>query len=156
MKKLILASIALIIGTFTMQSCLSDDDKQSEATCSYIAGLDSIGFSNPADTIYIQAIYDAMASKEMQLVDANSMFQTSSKATTYESAIHHCHNLAIEQYKERILAAGTKQLKNIIRINTNDSLDVSKLGDFTVKYSLFGYAPFYDDYQLIAKLLKTY
>ena len=156
MKKLILASIAIIFGTFAMQSCLGDDDNQSEATCNYIGALDSIGFNNPADTIYVQAIYDAMKSKEMGLVDVNSMFQTSNKAANYESAIRHCHNAAIEQYQQRILDASTKQLKSIIRYNTDDSLDLSTLGGFTVKYALYGYSPFDTEYQLLAKYIKTY
>ena len=156
MKKLIFAFIALILGTLVMQSCLGDDDHDAEVSCSYIGALDSIAFINPADSIYVQAIYDAMASKGMLLVDANSMFEVSDKGNTYDAAVRHCHNKAIEQYQQRILAASTKQLKNIIRSNTSDSLDVSKLGGFTVKYALYGYTPFYTDYMLITTYLKTY
>ena len=156
MKRLFFTILAIAATAASLQSCLNDD--KNEVTCSYCGMVEDITFTDPGDSIFIEPICVALSSSSMKLIGGNSSFKKSAEAESYMygTPVVLCNTQAITTYKEMMSATSTSQLKNIIKINTNDSLCVDTLDRFTVKLGLYGYYPNATEFTLLESFEKSF
>ncbi len=158
MRKFLLTAALLCACTFTLQSCLDGDNDKATATCAYFAVPDSIGLTDPADSAFILPICDALASKTMALVGTESEFTESAESENQmvDYAIYKCHQQADAKYKALVTASTGAQLRSVIRTNTNDSICVDSLDEFTVRFALYSSAAMNSNMILIQRYTKNY
>lgn len=140
MKKALL-SIAALVCSLTLLSCLDDDSKNAEAEISYFATCDSITFFDENDTIYNDFILEGLDS--LKLAGSNSIF--TQKATVdygyMDYAIAECNRLATEKYGKLTQMYGLEDVKEFIFKKNQTTLGVNNaseipLDEFTATLSL--------------------
>ncbi len=144
MKKIFYLIGALSISMAVFTSCLESDGNSAEATIEFGSRMDSITFSDPADTVFTSAIDTAL--QEMGVLSTFNSAGIPSvlfkeHASVDVSSIPYAVMKAVEQanttYKKKLDGATRDQLIRYIQVaKTPAPLPVDSLGAFKVNLGL--------------------
>ena len=137
MKKLLLLIAAITTCSLTFQSCLSDTDDKSDATCWFCGNIDSIGFTDPADSVFIPCIVNALGSTTLAVAGDNSWFSTFAAGEDINLVLYECRKQAISDYSNKLNGITGNMLREQAQTYNGDTLSVDSLDAFTVKYGLY-------------------
>ena len=128
MKKVLL-SIATLVCTLALSSCLDDDNKNAEAEISSFATCDSITFIDANDTIYKDFIIEGLDS--LKLAGSNSIFTTKAVVDYgyMTLAIAECNRQAIEKYGKLTQYYRLEDIKEVIFKKKQNILGVNSASE---------------------------
>ena len=149
MKRFLLIISSLIIASTSIVSCLSDDTK-STANVTYIGMVDSIKFTNQADTVWETNIKEALM-KQKVLYTPFEVSDTA-ESSIQDYAVYLCNakagakldkdlkTVTLAQVKKNIFNQHADSLMKVYR----DSIDIKgsedlPLSEFTLHSSLWSY-----------------
>ena len=137
MKKLLLLIAAIVTCSLTFQSCLSDNDDKADATCWFFGNIDSIGLTDPADSVFIPCIVNALGSTTLSVAGNNSWFSTFAAGEDINLVLYECRKQAITDYSNKLNGITSNMLREKAQSYNGDTLSVDSLDAFTVKYGLY-------------------
>lgn len=133
--------LMLCVGVAGMVACSVDTNHEATATIQYEGYCDSVVFVHPEDSVYEPYIQKIITSKTTPLVGPNSVFTET--ATTqdeyYQNAVYNCNLKAMKTFESMLQNVPARVLRNSLETTYGDSIDISKLGYFTIYYSLYGF-----------------
>lgn len=131
MRKIVFICTALLMAAITFTSCLDDDDNTAEATVSYVGVLDSLQFTDQADTAFQMLIAEAIYSERIKLAGTNSVFSETAKVNSsssyYASAV--CDSMANDDYIKVLQNVSLYDIKDAIYTAHKDSLNGLGIGN---------------------------
>lgn len=135
--------LMLCVGVAGLVACSVDTDNEATATIQYEGYCDSVVFVHPEDSVYKPYILKVISSETTPLAGPNSVFTetATTKDEYYQNAVYNCNIKAMKTYESMLQNVPARVLRNSLETTYGDSIDVSKLGYFTIYYSLYG---FYD------------
>ena len=147
MKKLFSFSVVLLFATLTCTSCLDDNDNHAEAEISYAGAVDSIHFTDQADTAYHQLIYEALYSEKLKVAGNASVFTEKAKVNSGSMimAVAVCDSMASEDYVKLLRNVSLSDVRGTIFYAHEDSLrhlgvngpELVPISPFTAYISLY-------------------
>lgn len=156
MKKLLLLIAAIVTCSLTFQSCLDDTDDKADATCWFFGNIDSIGLTDPADSVFIPCIVKALCSPTLSAVGDSSLFSTTAVGDFLEQAIYECRVQAHTEYSNKLNGISGNVLRAKAQSYNGDSLNVDSLDAFTVKYGLYDFSTTSAGFLKISEYYKNY
>ena len=144
MKKIVLLITTLVLTSVIATSCLKEEDNSTEATIYYIGVVDSIKYSEPADSMWEDNIKEALTKLEI----ANYIFkETATVDVAIQSyAVQQCNLQAGETFNNKLQKISLSAIKSTIynnhadsrvRLGYNEGADALPINEFTLHSSIY-------------------
>lgn len=144
MKKIVLFITSLLLTSVIVTSCLSEKDNSTEATIYYIGVIDSLKYTNPADSVWEDNIKEALTKLEIE----NYIFkETATVDVAIQSyAVQQCNLQAGETFNNKLNKLSLSSVKtaiynahadSLIRLGYNEGADALPISEFTLHSSIY-------------------
>lgn len=121
MRKLLYFVVAALLSGFALTSCLDDNDGNTKTTQNYYGQLDTIYFSDPADTVFKSYISKAFTKLQV----TNSVWSESARveySTSMAVVVAMANGYAVQTYKKTLDTLSLARVKNTIFSENSDSM----------------------------------
>ena len=147
MKKYLSIFTALLMVAFICSSCVDDADNHAEAEVHYAGVVDSIHFTDQADTAFYKLINEALYGEKLKVAGNASVFSKKANLdnANVAMAVAYCDSMAHADYQKILQAITLDDVKSTIFNAHNDSLvkvgitspDYVPVSPFTAYISLY-------------------
>ncbi len=124
MKKLFSTCMAFLMVALVFTSCFGDDDNHAEAEVNYAAAIDSLRFTDKADTLFANLIKEALCSEQLKVAGRASTFKEKAEigysSTVMAAAV--CDTMANSDYIKVLQNVRLADVKSVIYSAHADSL----------------------------------
>ena len=123
-KYLSFCAVLLLVATAFISCSLDDTDNHAEAEVSYGGVLDSLTFTDKADTAYYRLIEEALGSEKLKVVGNASLFSEKAKVenASISIAVAFCDSMAYDYYVRVLQGVTLDDVKSTIFDAHTDSL----------------------------------